>query len=109
MYYVYVLRSKRDGKLYIGKTRDLRIRFRQHQSGVVIATRNRRPMELLYYEGFTNKTDCGREELFLKCGVGENHLNIGWKKTYTSISNDVVASNGDPPRLGGSPDMATRR
>lgn len=66
-------------------------------------------MELLYYEGFTNKTDFGREELFLKSGIGRESLKHRLEKTYTSISNDVVASNGDPPRLGGSPDMATRR
>lgn len=74
MWYVYVIRSLKDRKLYIGKTADLRTRFKYHNDGGSIATRLRRPFELLYYEAFGNKTDCGREELFLKSGIGRESL-----------------------------------
>ncbi len=74
MYYVYVLRSLSDGKLYIGKTDDLRTRVRQHQTGKVPSTKSRLPLELIFYEAFKNKTDMGRDELFYKTGFGKEAL-----------------------------------
>ena len=70
MYYVYILKSKKDNKLYVGKTKDLRRRFSEHNSGKVISTKNRTPFELLFYEAFKSKTDAGRDELFFKSGYG---------------------------------------
>jgi putative endonuclease len=74
MYYVYILRSIKDGKLYIGKTRNLRDRFNKHEQGQVTATKNRLPVQLVFYEAFVNKTDAGREELFYKSGFGREAL-----------------------------------
>lgn len=74
MWYVYVLRSAKDGKLYTGKTADLRQRVGKHYRGEVLATKSRRPLELIYYEAFKNRTDCGREELYLKSGIGRESL-----------------------------------
>ena len=74
MYYVYTLKSLRDGKLYTGKTSDLKKRLEKHYNGEVPATRRRRPLKLIYYEAFENKTDCGAEELFLKSGIGRESL-----------------------------------
>lgn len=70
MYYVYILKSKKDNKLYVGKTKNLRRRFSEHNSGKVISTKNRTPFELLFYEAFKSKTDAGRDELFFKSGYG---------------------------------------
>ena len=81
MYYVYVLRSRKDGKLYIGRSTDLRRRIKQHLNGEVLATKGRRPLELLYYEAFSNGTDCGREELFLKSGIGRESLKHRLERT----------------------------
>ncbi len=74
MWYVYVMRSLRDKKLYIGKTSDLKTRFKVHNAGGSLATRSRRPFELVYYEAFGDKTDYGREEIFLKSGIGRESL-----------------------------------
>ncbi len=54
-FYTYVLKSKRDGALYIGSTSDLKRRFEEHNLGRVKATKNRRPFSLVYYEACTNK------------------------------------------------------
>jgi putative endonuclease len=48
MNYVYVLRSKKDGKWYTGCTESLRKRFSQHNDGKVASTRGRGPFELIY-------------------------------------------------------------
>ena len=50
MYYVYVLQSKKDMKLYTGFTKNLKLRFEQHQKGKVESTQDRRPFQLIYYE-----------------------------------------------------------
>lgn len=74
MYYVYVLRSLKDKKLYTGKTTDLKRRFKEHNSGKVTATKSRKPFELIFYEAFKHKTDAGRDEIFFKSGYGRGVL-----------------------------------
>ena len=48
MYFVYVLKSLKDGKHYIGFSNDLKRRLEEHNSGLVKSTINRKPMELIY-------------------------------------------------------------
>ncbi len=66
MYYVYVLLSKKDGKRYIGYTRNLKLRFELHVKGEVNSTKNRRPLKLIYYEACLNQQDATRREKYLK-------------------------------------------
>jgi putative endonuclease len=73
-YYIYVLKSIKDGKLYIRKTKDLRKRVDYHNKGFVKATKNRRPLILIYYEAYTNKEKWDKQELFYKSGVGKDAL-----------------------------------
>ncbi len=74
MYYVYVLRSGKDGKFYIGWTSDLKRRMREHHSGNNTSTSNRRPLALIYYEAYLNKQDAAGREKFLKGGSGKKYL-----------------------------------
>ena len=60
MYYTYVLQSDNDGKLYTGFTKDLKLRFEQHDKGVVDSTRYRRPLRLVYYEACLHQDDATR-------------------------------------------------
>ena len=76
MYYVYILLSSKNGKLYKGLTKDLRRRVAEHNSGQEKSTKNGVPWTLIYYEAFANKTDARREELFLKSGKGRERLKI---------------------------------
>jgi len=39
MYYVYVLQSLKDMKFYVGFTKDLKLRFDQHEKGFVESTK----------------------------------------------------------------------
>ena len=57
MYYVYTLRSKKDGNFYVGYTKDLAKRIEQHNKGIVESTRNRRPLGLIYYEACIEQKD----------------------------------------------------
>ena len=49
-YYVYILRSLKDGGLYTGSSGDLVRRYAEHCRGNVASTRWRRPLELVYVE-----------------------------------------------------------
>lgn len=66
MFYVYVLKSKRDNKAYIGYSSDLRRRLKEHNQGFSKATEKRRPFILVYYEAYHAKSDARRRELKLK-------------------------------------------
>jgi putative endonuclease len=66
MWFVYILYSQKDGNLYVGCTQDLNERLERHNSGIVMCTKNRRPLELIYSENFENKTEAFNRERFLK-------------------------------------------
>ena len=74
MYYVYILKSDYDGKLYVGYTSDLRKRLQKHKYGNVAATKQRRPLKLVFYEAFNNKKDAMADERFFKTGYGREVL-----------------------------------
>ena len=73
-FYTYVLKSKKDGKLYIGFTDNLRKRVNQHNKGLVEATKNRRPFILVYYEACLNKNKAIKREKYFKNGYGRRYL-----------------------------------
>ena len=73
-YFVYVLRSQSDGKLYIGSTKNLIRRLKDHQKGKVRSTKSRRPFSLVYYETLTGGNEAIQRERFLKSGEGRRYL-----------------------------------
>lgn len=74
MYYTYVLKSEKDGKLYIGWTVNVRHRLREHNAGRVIATRHRIPFQLVYYEACLLEEAAISREKQLKTGFGRAYL-----------------------------------
>ncbi|MGP8322154.1 MAG: GIY-YIG nuclease family protein [Methanosarcinaceae archaeon] len=74
MFYTYVLKSKKDNKFYVGFTKNLKKRFVEHNNGLVKATKNRKPLILIYYEAcFSGKNALKREKYF-KTGFGRRYL-----------------------------------
>ncbi|OGY24336.1 MAG: excinuclease ABC subunit C [Candidatus Woykebacteria bacterium RBG_13_40_15] len=88
MYFTYVLLSSKDGKFYIGFTKDLKARIKDHNNGSVNSTRKRRPLKLVYYECCLNETDAVKREKYFKTGFGRRYL----KNRITNFLNDVVGS-----------------
>jgi len=74
MFYLYVLKSKADSRLYIGYTRNLGGRLEKHQRGDVLSTKSRRPLELIFYEAFKNRLDAKRRERYFKTSKGKSSL-----------------------------------
>jgi len=73
-YFVYVLLSKKDGKFYTGYTSQLKERILEHNSGRVFSTKNRIPLELVYYEGCLNQADALHREKYLKSTYGKRYI-----------------------------------
>jgi putative endonuclease len=74
MFYTYVLKSLKDGKLYIGFSENLNNRIKEHNNGLVTATRNRIPLKLVYYEACLIKEKAIEREKGLKAGFGRAYL-----------------------------------
>mgnify|MGYP002338706845 CR=1 FL=1 len=70
MYYVYVLQSQIDGRLYKGLTQNLNNRLEQHNKGKTKSTKAFRPWKVVYYEKFHNRSEARKREKFLKSGKG---------------------------------------
>ena len=73
-FYTYVLKSKKDGKLYIGWTDNIQKRIEKHNKGLVKATKYRRPLTLIYFEGSLNKYKAINREKQLKTGFGRFYI-----------------------------------
>ncbi|OGV99569.1 MAG: excinuclease ABC subunit C [Nitrospinae bacterium RIFCSPLOWO2_02_FULL_39_110] len=74
MNYTYVLLSEKDCKQYVGYTRNLKLRFEQHNKGQVQSTRHRLPFKLMYYEACLTEDDAKRREKYLKTHYGKMFL-----------------------------------
>lgn len=77
-FFVYILKSVKDDKFYIGQTNNLTDRFLRHNNGCVTATKNRRPLVLAYSENYNTRAEAMRREKYLKSLKGdiEKKLNI---------------------------------
>ncbi|MDI6778438.1 MAG: GIY-YIG nuclease family protein [Patescibacteria group bacterium] len=66
MHYVYVIKSKKSGRNYLGCTNDLRRRLAEHNQNKVDSTKYQGPWNVRYYEAFHSKADAFRREQKLK-------------------------------------------
>lgn len=83
MYYTYVLISNKDKKLYIGYTKNLKLRFEQHCNREVMSTKHRRPLDLIYYESCLLVDDAKKREKYLKTYHGHMFLKNRLKSYFT--------------------------
>lgn len=75
MFYVYIMKSERNGKRYVGSTGKLpEERVNEHNSGTNKFTQNNRPWKLVTFETFLTKSEALKREKFLKSGQGRKWL-----------------------------------
>lgn len=85
MQYIYLLKSKKTGEIYIGTSSDLKVRLKNHNEGRSKATKHGVPWTLVYYEAYLSKTDALRREHRLKhYGASLAHLK---KRVQVSLEN----------------------
>jgi len=69
-HFVYILKSLRVKRFYIGYTIDLERREIEHNKGNTKSTRPFGPWKLIYHESFDNKSDAYKREWHLKHSRG---------------------------------------
>ena len=83
MFYIYVLKSQKDGRFYIGYTENLDKRILEHNTGKVKSTKYRIPFEIVYFEACRNQDDALYREKYLKSTYGHRYLD-------NRLKNDVL-------------------
>jgi putative endonuclease len=86
-YYLYILRSIKHNKLYIGYSSDLKQRLQAHNSGKSSATKPYIPYQLIFYEAFPNEKDAKNREKYLKSGYGLRTIKKMMKNYLDDIKN----------------------
>ncbi|MGA9362940.1 MAG: GIY-YIG nuclease family protein [Bacteroidota bacterium] len=66
MFTVYILRSARTGRHYIGYSADVDERFRAHNAGRVRSTKAYRPWEIIRREDYVTKEEAYKRERQIK-------------------------------------------
>jgi len=80
MFYTHLLQSAKNGKFYVGYTRDLKKRLQEHNLGLNFSTKPHRPWKVVYYEACCNQKDAKRREVYLKTTQGRATLKQRFKE-----------------------------
>lgn len=83
-YYVYILQSLKIDWIYVGSTSDLRQRFKSHNDGENLSTKNYAPFRLIFYEAYLSKRDALRREEYFKTTKGKTTLRAMLKEYFSS-------------------------
>ena len=70
MHFVYILKSKKDERYYVGCTSDIDKRIKAHNAGKTRSLKNRRPLDLVYTEKYTSMEDAYNREKQIKSYKG---------------------------------------
>jgi putative endonuclease len=74
MYYIYIIKSISYGNRYIGSSKDIVERLKEHNQGKCRYTKGRKPWKLIYQESFVNRSQAMQREKILKSGKGREFL-----------------------------------
>ena len=76
MFYVYVLKSLKQGRLYIGMSSDPQKRLAEHNAGLQSSTKGYRPYQLLLTEEYPDRKQARQREKSLKSGCRRESIKI---------------------------------
>lgn len=71
---VYVLQSTQGTYRYVGITKNLKKRFKEHNLGKSLSTKPYGPYKIVYTEEYPDYAAAREREKFLKSGAGRNIL-----------------------------------
>lgn len=71
MWYVYIIKSKKEKFTYIGSTNDLRRRFAEHNNYEVQSTKHFAPFEIEVYVAVKTESKARELEKYFKTGSGK--------------------------------------
>jgi len=74
MYFVYAIKSAKDGRIYVGLSSNIEKRISEHNSGYVFSTKGFRPWKLIYKEKVGDRKRARIREKYFKSGFGKELL-----------------------------------
>lgn len=69
---VYILKSLKTGRFYIGSTKDLDRRLKEHERGSSKYTKDQLPVKLVFYQKYTSLGEARKIEYRLKRGKNKD-------------------------------------
>jgi putative endonuclease len=82
-YFVYAIKSEKDGRIYVGMSSNPEKRLLEHNSGSVFSTKGFRPWILIFLENTGNERTFARiREKYWKSGCGKEVL----KNKYSVVA-----------------------
>ena len=73
-YFVYVIQSEVDKRLYVGLSKNVEKRLISHNNGETFSTKGYRPWKLVYEERIGSRKQARNREKYLKSGVGKEYI-----------------------------------
>jgi len=71
---VYVLESISNGSRYIGMTKNLEVRLKEHKAGKTRSTKAFLPWKVVYQENVESRVEGRKREKYLKSSAGRRYL-----------------------------------
>jgi len=79
---VYAIESKVDKRIYVGLTKNLENRIKEHNAGRTKSTKGYRPWKLVFWQNFNNRKEARKQEKYFKSGSGKEKLKELIKLNY---------------------------
>ncbi len=74
LFTIYILRSEKSGRFYIGQTQDIAERLLRHNQGKVAATKGKGPWKTVYQKHFKTRKESVNRELEIKSKKSRTYI-----------------------------------
>ncbi len=89
MFYVYVIEGLKNSNVYVGYTKDLIKRLKEHNQGLNFSTKPYKSWKCIYYEACLNENDAKLREKYFKTTQGNRLLKRRLKEYFYSKSKNL--------------------
>jgi putative endonuclease len=73
-YVVYAIKSRLDQRIYVGFSKNIEKRLKEHNAGKTKSTKGFRPWNLIFTEQVTGRANARKREKYYKSGIGKEFL-----------------------------------
>ena len=106
-YYLYVLRSTRADRLYIGSSAEPDERLKSHNFGKVCSAKAWRPWERVLLEEYQDRATAEKRERYLKVRMGPQRAGSTFGEVAERLNAAVLKTAvGLPPTVGSNPTLS---
>lgn len=85
MIYIYIIKSCKDGRFYVGMTQNIDKRINEHNSGRTKSTKGYVPWKLFFFEIFPDRKSARAREKYLKSGFGKQWIKEKYIRSHSSV------------------------